>query len=83
MAAARATCERASSRSPSGRTRRIPGCICPSWLRQAAAGRLQGRAEREKLREALGPPAHKQLTCKHPDAVCVCVCGCVAPSGDA
>lgn len=41
MAAARATCAQASSRSPSGRTRRIPGCTCQSWLRQARAESLE------------------------------------------
>lgn len=47
MAVAQATCAQASSRSPSGRTRRIPGCTCQSWLRQAKAGRLE-EAEGEK-----------------------------------
>lgn len=47
MAAALATCAQASSRSPSDRTRRIPGCTCQSWLRQAKAGRLEG-AEGDK-----------------------------------
>lgn len=41
MAVALATCAQASSRSPSGRTRRIPGCTCQSWLRQARAESLR------------------------------------------
>lgn len=53
MAVARATCAQASSRSPSGRTRRIPECTCQSWLRQARAGSLDEAEEREKVSHAV------------------------------
>lgn len=48
MAVARATCAQASSRSPSGHTRHIPGCTCQSWLRQARAGSLEEEEEKAK-----------------------------------
>lgn len=52
MAAARATYAQASSRSPSGRTRHIPGCTCQSWLRQAKAGRLdEAREEKDNIND--------------------------------
>lgn len=80
MAAARARCAQASSRSPSGRTRRIPGCICRSWLRQAAAGRLE-EEQKENQRETARSSRSEQVICKHPDAACLCVMA--VPSADA